>query len=178
MVLTGDTKEQTQKTATGSRTFRCSACIFQIKRAKHALFVNIAHQKLGRAPMKLNSSHSPLSMDIFCRVLSSDRSSPVAPTYFPVKSKRPCSNIPLWRKSRWWGFLMCIAGKRWRHLSTSSRELRGSEQAKQELIQFCKQRLTTYKVPRSIVFHTSLPKSLIGKPIRRELLMTEEGTRR
>ena len=48
-----------------------------------------------------------------------------------------------------------------------------SENIKKELIQFCKQELTAYKVPRTIVFRTSLPKSLIGKVIRRELLITE-----
>ena len=48
-----------------------------------------------------------------------------------------------------------------------------SENIRRELIQFCKQELTAYKVPRTIVFRTSLPKSLIGKVIRRELLITE-----
>lgn len=47
-----------------------------------------------------------------------------------------------------------------------------SEKTRQELIQLCKQKLTTYKVPRTIVFRTSLPRSLIGKVIRRELLST------
>ena len=48
-----------------------------------------------------------------------------------------------------------------------------SENTKKELIQFCKQELTAYKVPKTIVFRTSLPKSLIGKVIRRELLNTK-----
>jgi long-chain acyl-CoA synthetase len=48
-----------------------------------------------------------------------------------------------------------------------------SEKTRQELIQFCKQGLTAYKVPRTMVFRKSLPKSLIGKVIRRELLITE-----
>ena len=48
-----------------------------------------------------------------------------------------------------------------------------SEHIRQELIRFCKQELTAYKVPRIIVFRTSLPKSLIGKVIRRKLLITE-----
>jgi len=50
-----------------------------------------------------------------------------------------------------------------------------SENIRQELIQFCKRELTRYKVPKTIVFRTSLPKSLIGKVIRRKLLVTEEG---
>ena len=49
-----------------------------------------------------------------------------------------------------------------------------SEHIRQELIRFCKQELTGYKVPRTIVFRTSLPKSLIGKVIRRELQITVE----
>ena len=48
-----------------------------------------------------------------------------------------------------------------------------SENIRKELIQFCKYELTAYKVPRTIVFRTNLPKSLIGKVIRRELLNTE-----
>lgn len=48
-----------------------------------------------------------------------------------------------------------------------------AEKTRQELIQLCKQTLTAYKVPRAIVFRSDLPKSLIGKVLRRELLMTE-----
>jgi long-chain acyl-CoA synthetase len=48
-----------------------------------------------------------------------------------------------------------------------------SEKTRQELIQLCKQELTAYKVPRTIVFRASLPKSLIGKVIRRELMIAE-----
>lgn len=48
-----------------------------------------------------------------------------------------------------------------------------SEKTRQELLQLCKQELTAYKVPRTIVFRTDLPKSLIGKVLRRELLIAE-----
>jgi long-chain acyl-CoA synthetase len=44
-----------------------------------------------------------------------------------------------------------------------------SEQTKLELIQYCEQGLTAYKVPKILEFRTSLPKSLIGKVLRREL---------
>ncbi len=44
-----------------------------------------------------------------------------------------------------------------------------------ELIAFCRQRLAAYKVPTSVEFRTSLPKTLIGKVLRRLLL--EEAVR-
>lgn len=39
----------------------------------------------------------------------------------------------------------------------------------QELIQFCRRHLTAYKVPRLIEFRPALPKSNVGKILRREL---------
>jgi long-chain acyl-CoA synthetase len=39
----------------------------------------------------------------------------------------------------------------------------------EELQAFCKERLTAYKVPKHIEFRDSLPKSLIGKVLRRVL---------
>lgn len=44
-----------------------------------------------------------------------------------------------------------------------------SEKTRQELIQYCKQELAAFKVPKVLEFRESLPKSLIGKVIRREL---------
>lgn len=44
-----------------------------------------------------------------------------------------------------------------------------SEKTKEELLAFCKERLTPYKVPKKLEFRTDLPKSLIGKVLRREL---------
>ncbi|UCC65814.1 MAG: long-chain fatty acid--CoA ligase [Anaerolineae bacterium] len=38
-----------------------------------------------------------------------------------------------------------------------------------EIVEFCKERLATYKVPRAIVFRDKLPKSLAGKILRRVL---------
>jgi long-chain acyl-CoA synthetase len=44
-----------------------------------------------------------------------------------------------------------------------------SEKLKEELLAFCKERLTAYKVPKMLEFRASLPKSIIGKILRREL---------
>jgi long-chain acyl-CoA synthetase len=49
----------------------------------------------------------------------------------------------------------------------------------EEIVLFCKERLAAYKVPKSIEFRSSLPKSTIGKVLRKELrdevFCTEEG---
>ena len=39
----------------------------------------------------------------------------------------------------------------------------------EEIIAFCRERLAAYKVPRQVVFRDSLPKSGVGKYLRREL---------
>ena len=44
-----------------------------------------------------------------------------------------------------------------------------------ELIEFCRARLTPYKVPRQVEFRDSLPKSQIGKVLRRELEREQAG---
>ncbi len=44
-----------------------------------------------------------------------------------------------------------------------------SEDLKRDILAYCKQRLTAYKVPKLLEFRDSLPKSLIGKVLRREL---------
>jgi long-chain acyl-CoA synthetase len=38
-----------------------------------------------------------------------------------------------------------------------------------ELIRFCRERLTSYKVPQYIEFRDMLPKSNVGKLLRREI---------
>ncbi len=45
----------------------------------------------------------------------------------------------------------------------------GEQLAREELIAFCKERLTAYKVPKEIEFMTDLPKSAVGKVLRKEL---------
>jgi long-chain acyl-CoA synthetase len=44
-----------------------------------------------------------------------------------------------------------------------------SEDTRRELLQYCRQELAPYKVPTILEFRESLPKSLIGKVLRREL---------
>jgi long-chain acyl-CoA synthetase len=39
----------------------------------------------------------------------------------------------------------------------------------EEIINFCRERMASYKVPRQVVFRDSLPKSGVGKYLRREL---------
>jgi long-chain acyl-CoA synthetase len=39
----------------------------------------------------------------------------------------------------------------------------------EEVIAFCKERLTAYKVPRSVTFLEELPKNFVGKVLRRKL---------
>lgn len=46
-----------------------------------------------------------------------------------------------------------------------------------ELIDFCRQNLAAYKAPRMVEFRTELPKSLVGKVLRR-LLLEEERARK
>ena len=50
----------------------------------------------------------------------------------------------------------------------------GSNLTVEELVELCKRRLEPYAVPWAIEFRESLPKSFIGKVVRR-LLVSEEG---
>jgi long-chain acyl-CoA synthetase len=49
----------------------------------------------------------------------------------------------------------------------------GEMASEQEMIDYFKQRLTPYKVPSEVEFRQDLPKSIIGKILRRELRMSE-----
>jgi len=53
---------------------------------------------------------------------------------------------------------------------------KGETATEQEIIDFCKQNLAPYKVPKFVEFRDSLPKTLVGKVLRRELVK-EENTR-
>ncbi len=44
-----------------------------------------------------------------------------------------------------------------------------SEETRQDILAYCKRELAAYKVPKQLEFRESLPKSLIGKVLRREL---------
>ncbi len=50
----------------------------------------------------------------------------------------------------------------------------GEELDKSEIIAFCRQKLANYKVPKQVEFRASLPKSIVGKVLRRELRLEEE----
>lgn len=44
-----------------------------------------------------------------------------------------------------------------------------NEETRQSILAFCKQRLTPYKIPKVLEFRDELPKSLVGKVLRRKL---------
>lgn len=48
-------------------------------------------------------------------------------------------------------------------------EFKPSAELEQDIVAFCKQNLAAYKVPKRIEFRDNLPKSLVGKVLRREL---------
>ncbi len=52
----------------------------------------------------------------------------------------------------------------------------GRECSGEEIMEFCRERMAAYKIPRMVEFRDELPKSLIGKVLRREL--REEERRR
>jgi len=45
----------------------------------------------------------------------------------------------------------------------------GEQPSVDDIIAHCREGLTTYKVPKEVVFVNDLPKSIIGKILRREL---------
>lgn len=45
----------------------------------------------------------------------------------------------------------------------------GMSATESEIIAFCKERLAAFKVPKSVEFEKDLPKSLVGKVLRRQL---------
>ena len=44
-----------------------------------------------------------------------------------------------------------------------------SDTTRQDILAFCKKELTPYKVPKLLEFRENLPKTLVGKVLRREL---------
>ncbi|MDY7000701.1 MAG: long-chain fatty acid--CoA ligase [Thermodesulfobacteriota bacterium] len=50
----------------------------------------------------------------------------------------------------------------------------GEEPTKSEIIGFCRQKLAVYKVPKEVEFREELPKTLVGKVLRRALRAEEE----
>jgi len=52
----------------------------------------------------------------------------------------------------------------------------GQDATAQEIIQFCRQNMARYKVPTAVEFRTELPKTIVGKMLRR-VLVEEEAKR-
>ena len=53
----------------------------------------------------------------------------------------------------------------------------GEEITQEEIIHFCRKKLASYKVPRKVEFRRELPKSMVGKVLRR-ILYEEEMKKR
>jgi len=51
----------------------------------------------------------------------------------------------------------------------------GAELDAEELIEFCRERLSKFKVPKFVEFRAELPKTFVGKILRRELAKEEEA---
>jgi long-chain acyl-CoA synthetase len=54
----------------------------------------------------------------------------------------------------------------------------GESATAEEIIEFCRIHLARFKVPKIIEFRSELPKSLIGKVLRRVLVEEEEARRK
>ncbi len=50
---------------------------------------------------------------------------------------------------------------------------RGETLGRQEILDWCKGKLAAYKIPKEVEFRDSLPKTIVGKVLRRELRKTE-----
>jgi len=51
----------------------------------------------------------------------------------------------------------------------------GQEASAQEITTFCRLHLAAFKIPRQVEFRTQLPKSLVGKYLRRVLVEEEKA---
>lgn len=54
----------------------------------------------------------------------------------------------------------------------------GMEATPEEIIEFCRPRLIKYKVPRQVEFRSELPKTMVGKFLRKDLAVDEQRRRR
>ncbi len=52
----------------------------------------------------------------------------------------------------------------------------GQTATEEEIIEFCKDKLAPYKLPKVIKFRDDLPKSMIGKILRRKLQEEENSS--
>ncbi|HLU08111.1 MAG TPA: long-chain fatty acid--CoA ligase, partial [Oceanobacillus sp.] len=53
----------------------------------------------------------------------------------------------------------------------------GAKATEQELIDHCAKQLAPYEVPRRFAFVSELPKTMVGKTLRRELIAMEMAER-
>ena len=51
----------------------------------------------------------------------------------------------------------------------------GASTTEEEVLAFCKERLTAYKTPKAVEFREDLPKSAVGKLLRRVLVDEERA---
>jgi long-chain acyl-CoA synthetase len=51
----------------------------------------------------------------------------------------------------------------------------GASATEEELIEFCRERLARFKVPKAVEFRDELPKTFVGKVLRRELAQEEQA---
>jgi long-chain acyl-CoA synthetase len=51
----------------------------------------------------------------------------------------------------------------------------GKTATAEEIMLFCRENIASYKIPRKVEFRLDLPKSLVGKVLRRVLLEEEKG---
>jgi long-chain acyl-CoA synthetase len=51
----------------------------------------------------------------------------------------------------------------------------GHQVSADEIRAHCRERLTGYKVPKQVEFRDTLPKTMVGKVLRRELVKQKEG---
>ena len=69
-----------------------------------------------------------------------------------------------------------VADPRWGEAVKVYLVLRDGETAtEQEILDFCHARMARYKVPKHVEFRRELPKSLVGKVLRRQLIEEEEA---
>jgi long-chain acyl-CoA synthetase len=50
----------------------------------------------------------------------------------------------------------------------------GETATQEEIVDFCRERLAKFKVPKEVEFRQELPKTMVGKILRRELMQAEQ----
>ena len=90
-----------------------------------------------------------------------------------AKHGRPHRGGPKWANYTTAVMEACVFGipdEQWGESVIAAVALKpGMSVTEEELIDFCKERLARYKSPKKITFHDSLPKSAMGKILRKDL---------